>query len=359
MSTFTRSVIVATVVLLAAPLAWAKSDDLRSQAAALFGTLPEEAPAPDYNPTTPEKVELGKKLFFEPRLSMTQTISCNSCHNLSMTGADNVPFSIGHEGARGGRNSPTVLNAAIHTAQFWDGRAETLEEQAAGPITNPVEMAMPADDHGQFVVDTISSIPGYQKEFREVFGRRNPVSMENITHAIAAFERTLMTPGRFDRWLEGDDKALNRQEKRGLKTFIDVGCAGCHTGPALGGNAFFKMGLVEEYPNQDDLGRYEVTGEEHDKMVFKVPSLRNVATTEPYFHDSSVWTLEEAVVAMGKYQLGREFSKKELNDMVAFLKALDGDRLQMDLPLLPPSGPDTPRPAAPDPALTAGTSDDE
>lgn len=357
MSVSTRFLIAAAILLLAAPLAFA-NDDLRAQAVSIFGPLPKEAPAPDYNPTTPEKVELGKKLFFDPRLSQSQTISCNSCHNLAMTGADNVPFSIGHEAARGGRNSPTVLNAAIHVAQFWDGRAETLEEQAAGPITNPVEMAMPADDHGQYVVDFVRSIPGYQKEFRAVFGRRDPVSMKNITHAIAAFERTLMTPGRFDRWMEGDDKALNRQEKRGLKTFMEVGCAGCHMGPAVGGGMFSKMGLIEEYPNQEDLGRYEVTGEEHDKMVFKVPSLRNIATTEPYFHDSSVWTLEETVTLMGKYQLGREFSKKETADMVAFLKALDGDRLEITLPQLPPSGPDTPRPQAPDPSLTAEKGDD-
>ncbi len=348
--------LAALAVVTAGPVQ-ANDKELRAQAKTLFGQLPKQIEAPKYNPTTKEKVELGKKLFFDPRLSASQSISCNSCHNLAAAGADNLPVSIGHEGLRGGRNSPTVLNAGLHIAQFWDGRAISLEDQAAGPITNPVEMAMPVGKDGdprgeKEVLAVVSSIPGYQEEFKKVFGKKNPISMRNITFAIAAFERTLVTPGRFDKFLGGDNKALTAQEKRGLSQFLEVGCAGCHTGPALGGTMFQKVGLVKPWPNQQDRGRFEVTGDEADMMMFKVPSLRNISMTQPYFHDASAWTLEEAVNMMAEHQLGQKLKTDQAADIIAFLKALDGDRLTVELPVLPPSSDKTPRPQVPAPSLT-------
>ncbi len=289
----------------------------------------------------PERVELGKKLFFEPRLSRSGFISCNSCHNLSTGGADNLVTSVGHNWQRGPINSPTVLNSSMSVAQFWDGRAENLMEQAGGPIANPGEMA---SSH-ELAVEVIASIPGYVEEFAEVFGSPG-IDIGRITTAIAAFEETLVTPGsRFDRWLLGDDDALSAQELYGYQLFKSSGCAACHHGPAAGGTSFQKMGIVEEYQTANpSVGRAAVTGEEVDRFKFKVPTLRNVELTYPYFHDGAAATLDEAVVIMGRLQLGRDYSEQESADIVAFLKTLTGRQPQIVLPVLPPSSNVTPRP---------------
>lgn len=265
-------------------------------------------------------IALGKKLYLDPRLSVNDKISCNSCHSLSNYGVDSEPTSPGHEGKRGGRNSPTTFNAALHVAQFWDGRAGTVEEQALGPILNPVEMGMPSEDA---VVKKLKAIDEYKKLFAEAFGdQKDPLIYKNIGVAIGAFERTLLTPSRFDDFLKGDQDALNESEKRGLKKFVNMGCVNCHNGVAIGGNSFRKIGLVVPYETSD-MGRFEVTGIESDKKAFKVPSLRNIAQTGPYFHDGSVETLDEAIRLMAKHQLGRDHvGHGMIRDIKAFLGAL-------------------------------------
>lgn len=266
-------------------------------------------------------IKLGKMLYLDPRLSVNNKISCNSCHGLGNFGVDNEPTSPGHEGKRGNRNSPTTMNAALHIAQFWDGRARDVEEQALGPILNPVEMGMP--DKGT-VVKKLKEIDAYQKLFSEAFSdQKYPFNYNNIGVAIGAFERTLLTPSRFDDYLNGDDNALSKDEKRGLHKFVKIGCATCHNGVAIGGNSFKKIGLIESYETTD-LGRYEVTKIESDKYVFKVPSLRNITETAPYFHDGSVITLEEAIRLMAKHQLGREVGHGFIRDVKAFLGSLKG-----------------------------------
>jgi len=289
----------------------------------------------------PERVELGKKLFFEPRLSRSGFISCNSCHNLSTGGADNLVTSVGHNWQRGPINSPTVLNSSLSVAQFWDGRAANLKEQAGGPIANPGEMA---SSH-ELAVEVIASIPGYVEEFAEVFGSPG-IDIGRLTTAIAAFEETLVTPAsRFDLWLLGDDGALSTQELYGYQLFKSSGCAACHHGPAAGGTSFQKMGIVEEYRTVNpSLGRAAVTGEAVDRFKFKVPTLRNVELTYPYFHDGAAATLDEAVVIMGRLQLGRDYGEQEVADIVAFLKTLTGRQPGIVLPVLPPSSNATPRP---------------
>lgn len=265
-------------------------------------------------------IKLGKMLYLDPRLSVNNKISCNSCHGLGNFGVDNEPTSPGHEGKRGSRNSPTTLNAALHIAQFWDGRARDVEEQALGPILNPVEMGMP--DKGT-VVKKLKEIDAYQKLFSEAFSdQKHPFNYNNIGVAIGAFERTLLTPSRFDDYLNGDDDALSKAEKKGLHKFVHIGCATCHNGVAIGGNSFKKIGLVEPYETSD-LGRYEVTKIESDKYVFKVPGLRNITQTAPYFHDGSVTTLEEAIRLMAKHQLGREVGHGFIRDVKAFLGSLE------------------------------------
>lgn len=287
------------------------------------------------------KVELGKKLWFDPRLSRSGFISCNSCHNLSMGGSDNLSTSIGHNWQEGPINSPTVLNAVYSIAQFWDGRAADLQEQAAGPIANPVEMAFSHD----MAVDVIRSIPQYVDEFEAVYGDRK-VDLERITNAIAVFEETLVTPNsRFDQWLKGDDKALTATELKGYELFKSVGCTACHMGPAAGGTMYQKMGLIKPYETKSDaVGRAAVTGNEAEKFFFKVPTLRNIELTYPYFHDGAVWTLEEAVEIMADIQLGRQLKKNETDAIVAFLRTLTGDQPQLTMPILPPSNNNTPRP---------------
>ncbi len=267
-------------------------------------------------------ISLGRKLYMDPRLSVNDRISCNSCHGLNNFGVDNEPTSPGHEGKRGDRNSPTSMNAALHLTQFWDGRAINVEEQALGPILNPVEMGMPNEEA---VVKKLQGIDEYQTLFAEAFGdQSDPFKYKNIGVAIGAFERTLLTPSRFDDFLKGDKDALDEDEKRGLKKFVDVGCATCHNGVVIGGNSYKKLGIVVPY-NTSDMGRYEVTKLEGDKRVFKVPSLRNITRTGPYFHDGSVATLDEAIELMAKHQLGRNhLDNNDVRDIKAFLGSLTG-----------------------------------
>lgn len=289
----------------------------------------------------PAMMELGKQLFFDPRLSRSGFISCNSCHNLSMGGSDNLKTSIGHNWRKGPINAPTVLNSSLNLAQFWDGRARDLKEQAGGPIANPGEMAFTHE----LAVEVIASIPGYVEEFRKVFGTPT-IDINQVTTAIAAFEETLVTPNsRFDKWLTGDRVALSAPEVDGYRLFKSSGCTICHNGPAAGGTSFRMMGVVEPYRTANPAeGRVAVTGRDADRFSFKVPTLRNVELTYPYFHDGAAETLTEAVDVMGRIQLGRQYSGEDNAKIVAFLKSLTGDQPTFLLPQLPPSSDKTPQP---------------
>ncbi len=305
---------------------------------------PADEPAEPIRP--PQEInlaqaELGKKLYFDPRLSKSGFISCNSCHNLSMGGTDNLKTSIGHGWQQGPINSPTVLNSSLSVAQFWDGRAADLQEQAGGPIENPKEMAF---SH-MLTVDVLSSIPGYVVEFKQVFGN-DEITIEEVTAAIAEFEKTLVTPNSpFDLWLLGDEDAITEYERSGYELFKQSGCAGCHYGEALGGTSFQKMGILEPYMTENPaVGRAAVTGKDADRFKFKVPTLRNVELTYPYFHDGEAETLTEAVDIMGRLQLGRKYTEDENARIVAFLLTLTGDQPSFQLPILPPSTDETPKP---------------
>jgi cytochrome c peroxidase len=289
----------------------------------------------------PQLVKLGAMLFFDPRLSKSGFISCNSCHNLSRGGSDNLKTSIGDKWQEGPINSPTVLNSSLNVAQFWDGRAADLKEQAGGPIANPGEMAFTHE----LAVEMLQSVPGYTVEFRKAFGT-DKIDIDMVTDAIAAFEETLVTPhSKFDKWLAGDDDALTPTELRGYELFKTSGCVACHNGASLGGNSFQKMGLVEPYHTTAEAeGRSAVTGKDADRFNFKVPTLRNVEMTYPYFHDGGAETLVEAVDIMGRLQLGKRFTPDENAAIVAFLKTLTGEQPRIVLPLLPPSSDATPRP---------------
>jgi len=291
--------------------------------------------------TNPQFVELGKKLYFDPRLSLSGFISCNSCHNLSMGGSDNLKSSIGHNWQKGPINAPTVLNSSMSVAQFWDGRAPTLKAQAGGPIANPGEMAF---SH-ELAVGLLKTIPAYEVEFQRAFATSG-IDIDKVTTAIAAFEETLVTPNsRFDKWLRGDTAALSTDELDGYNLFKSSGCTACHNGPAAGGTSFMKMGVVEPYRTSSPVeGRAAVTGKDADRFAFKVPTLRNVELTYPYFHDGAADTLAEAVEVMGRIQLGRRYRPDETAKIVAFLKTLTGDQPQFMLPMLPPSADTTPRP---------------
>ncbi|WP_018290977.1 cytochrome-c peroxidase [Verrucomicrobium sp. 3C] len=311
------------------------------QAKQIFGVLPKVADNLQ-NPVTPEKVTLGKSLYFERRLSKSSSISCNSCHDLGMAGADGLSTSLGYRWQLGTRNAPSVLNAALEFSQFWDGRAKDVEEQAKGPIVNPKEMAATKE----LVVQRLKSIPAYVDAFHKAFPEdKDPVSYENTAKAIAAFERTLMTPSRFDQFIAGNPSALSEQERQGLNTFVGLGCTACHNGVGIGGGSFQKFGAIHKPDWLKDLGRYEVTKNEADKYVFKVPSLRNVALTAPYFNDGSVWSLEEAVKIMAYAQLGRTLTDADAKSIVAFLNSLSEDpTLTVPTPVLPPSSLSTPKP---------------
>lgn len=314
-------------------LAWSESSGAESYSA-FFQPIADRVDNPE-NPLNHDKIKLGEMLFIDSRLSRSGFFSCNSCHNLTTGGVDNLPTSIGHGWKSGSRNAPTVFNAALHTTQFWDGRAKDVEAQAQGPVLNPVEMA----SSKELVLDRINTIPEYVALFKKAFpGEKEPITYENVARAIAAFERTLITPSRFDRFLKGDSGALSSDEKKGLDLVVKKGCIACHRGPAMGGNSFQK------FDYGDDMGRYEVTKSEADRKVFKVASWRNVALTYPYFHDGKVWSLDEAVRIMGEKQLNTRLSDDEVKYIVAFLNSLTGEVTSVALPVLPPSTQKTPKP---------------
>lgn len=314
-----------------------------AQVRALFKPLPSRFDTPE-NPATPEKIALGRMLYFDTRLSRGQDLSCASCHDVTAGGADQKPFSAGHKGQLGGRNSPTVFNAAGQVAQFWDGRAPTVEEQAKGPVLNPVEMAMP---DANYVVEVLASMPGYTKAFAAAFpGEAKPITYDNFARAIGAFERGLVTPTRFDELLAGKDDALSPAERDGLALFTSTGCASCHNGPLVGGSMYMKLGVVQPYANAKDQGRYDLTKNESDRMYFKVPVLRNVEKTGPYFHDGSIGDLSSAVKTMASLQLGKQLTDAEAASIVTFLHALTGapPADYIAVPPLPASTAKTPKP---------------
>lgn len=312
--------------------------------ASAWAAVPDQEPVQPIAPATitdSAKVELGKQLFFDPRLSRSGFISCNSCHNLSMGGSDNLPTSIGDQWQEGPINSPTVLNSSLNLAQFWDGRAADLKEQAAGPISNPKEMAFTHI----LAIDVLHSIPQYRDSFKAVY-KVDKITLNEVTDAIAEFEKTLVTPNsRFDKWLKGDKNAISQVEQQGYDLFKSIGCVACHNGPALGGNSFQKMGLVEAYKTSNPAeGVAGLTGKDADRFKFKVPTLRNVELTYPYFHDGAYWKLEDSVDVMARLQLGRKLSVEEIDKVTAFLKTLTGEQPSFALPILPPSTNATPRP---------------
>lgn len=319
----TKLLIVGAAALLASgslSLRAAEPTELRKKALEVIAPIPERMPGAESD--TPAQIALGKRLFFEKRLSQNGTQSCNSCHAVDKGrgGVDNQPTSLGAFGKRGGRNSPTVLNAGFHTAQFWDGRAEDLAAQAKGPILNPIEMAMPDQNE---VLARLNGDKRYVREFAKAFpGEAKPVTYDNLAKAIAAFERTLITRDRFDDFLKGQDVALTDWERKGLHEFLTVGCTTCHNGPLVGGNGFRRIGILEPYSNTADKGRVEVTKDEADEFVFKVPSLRNIALTGPYFHDGKHGELADAVREMGRLQLGQKLNDDQVKAIVAFLNAM-------------------------------------
>lgn len=313
--------------------AHAEADDskLRGIAKTTLGMLPENA-FDEAHANDAKVVALGKQLYFDKRLSKDDTVSCNSCHDLARYGVDNEPTSPGVGGTRGGRNSPTVYNAAFHVAQFWDGREPDVEAQALGPILNPVEMQM-AD--GDEVVAKLSKIPAYKTAFEEAF--EDGLTYSNIGQAIGAFERTLVTPAPFDKWLAGDDSAMTAEQKAGFDTFMSNGCTACHNGPTVGGTMYQKLGLVNPWDLDDDVGRAEVTKNDAEKQFFKVPSLRNIEKTAPYYHKGNVETLDDAIVKMAYHQLGKELKPEEVTSIKSFLSSLTGelDPEKVEPPTLP------------------------
>jgi len=306
--------------------------------------LPDSVPSPQDNVATEDKILLGKMLYFDPRLSLDGTVSCNSCHNVMSSGDDNRSVSVGVGGNKGGRSAPTVWNAGFLSVQFWDGRAATLEEQAKGPLINPVEMAMPSHDE---VVKRLKKIEGYRVYFEKAFGKKDPITIDNVAKAIAAYERTLIAPSRFDDWIKGDKKALSEMEVAGFEMAKTVGCFTCHSGPNFSGPAlpsgvgFYQKFPVYEseydkkYDFKSDLGRYEVTKQEVDKNKWRVPSLRNVALTAPYFHNGKVQTLDEAIRVMGKAQLNLDLKPDQVKKIKAFLISLNGKFPKQTMPQLP------------------------
>lgn len=324
---------------------WAQ-DNLLQTATGLFKPIPQKAPAIKGVRSTPERVELGKELYFDPRLSESHSISCNSCHLVGLGGVDVQETSIGHRWQRGPRNAPTVLNAVFNTAQFWDGRAADLKEQAGGPLVNPIEMGT-TQAH---VVEQLKGIPGYVDAFRKAFpDQADAITFENVRDSIALFEATLITPNApFDRYLRGDGNALTEGQKAGLRLFIDKGCAACHRGINVGGQMYAPFGVVEKpganFLPPTDKGRFAVTKTVSDEYVFKVPSLRNVTLTPPYFHSGKSWDLRQAVAVMGASQLGTQLTDEQVDRITEFLGSLTGDQPQVTFPTLPPSVATTPRP---------------
>ena len=313
--------VVITLILLATGSVFAADTELLIQRAnRFFSPLPDAMPGSEND--TSERIALGKKLFFEKRLSVNDSQSCATCHRLEdgFAGVDNLATSPGARGEQGTRNSPTVLNAGWQDSQFWDGRAEDLVEQAKGPILNPVEMGMPDE---QAVEKKIQGIAEYRDAFARAFPGDEPaITYQNIAEAIAAFERTLITPARFDDFLNGDAGALSEAEQRGLNTFLKLDCKSCHDGKLLGGETYEPLGKENPYENQADQGMYLLTKDEDDRMFFKVAPLRNVALTAPFFHDGKIETLDEAVRKMAWLQLDEEITDQQVSDITGFLKAL-------------------------------------
>jgi len=302
-------------------------NDLLKRAQTFFKVLPQKAEHHE-NELTEAKIKLGKVLYYDNRLSKDQTQSCNSCHNIATYGVDNLATSPGDNGIPGTRNSPTVFNAALKGAQFWDGRNKDVEEQAGGPILNPDEMAIPSE---QFLIDRLKKVDLYKNLFANAFPEEvDPFNYKNIRYAIAAFERTLLTPSTFDEYLSNNIDALNEQQKRGLKTFMDQGCIACHTGPLLGGNMHQKFALFGNYWDHTgskdvDYGKFEDTKVETDKFMFYVPTLRNIEKTAPYLHDGSISDLNESIKVMAKTQLNKDLSLDQVNDIAEFMTTLTGE----------------------------------
>ncbi len=323
----------------------AGNDDIMITAQKRFKPIPNTISDMKGKSFTQEKIALGKMLFFEPRLSASALISCNTCHNIGMGGADFQETSVGHHWQKGPRNAPTVLNSVFNMAQFWDGRAEDLKQQAKGPVQASVEM----NNTPEAVIAVLKSMPGYQSLFQKAFpGQPAPVTFDNMAEAIEAFEATLLTPGSpFDRFLTGKEDALTQEQQEGLKIFMDKGCVRCHGGLNMGGEAYFPFGLVER-PKAEimagDTGRYKITHSKSDEYVFKSPSLRNIELTPPYFHSGKVWSLKEAVRIMGTAQLGAHLTDAEVNLIAGFLKTTTGVQPKVDYPILPAPTAQTPKP---------------
>lgn len=339
---------LAVVVMLGVATYASAADGLLAKAQQLFQPVPSKPPVLKHNPHTSAKYELGKLLYFEPRLSKSGLISCNTCHNVGLGGADFQETSTGHAWQKGPRNAPTVLNSVFNLAQFWDGRAKDLAEQAKGPIQASVEM----NNTSEGVVATLKSMPEYVAMFRKAFPKQqDPVTFDNFALAVEVFEATLLTPdSRFDKFLKGDQKALNRTEREGLALFMDKSCADCHKGVNMGGHDYYPFGLAERPPKEitaDDKGRFMVTQTASDEYVFKSPSLRNIDLTAPYFHSGKVWSLQEAVKVMGAAQLGITLSNEDAAKITAFLKTTTGKQPIMTHPIFP-----APTDATPKPVLT-------
>lgn len=341
-----RFTTLASTLAIAVSLAAPALADLREDALYMLKPLPSTVPAVVDNPITPEKIELGKALFFDPRMSASGVFSCNSCHNLATGGDDNLETSIGHGWQKGPRNAPTVLNSVFNEAQFWDGRAADLAEQAKGPVQAGVEMANTPEN----VVATLKSMEDYVTWFAESFPEEeDAITFDNFAKAIEAYEATLITPAPFDAWLNGDDAALDADQLAGLQLFMDKGCVSCHAGVNLGGEGYYPFGLIEkpgaDVLPEDDLGRFMVTETVDDEYVFRAAPLRNVAVTAPYFHSGKVWDLKTAVMIMGQSQLGEDLTDRETDQIVAFLGSLTGEVPQVTYPVLPAETGATPRPS--------------
>jgi cytochrome c peroxidase len=334
------------LITVAVTLSSSMDDPLLQKAQLKLEPLPSAPPELKDNPLTPAKIELGKMLFFDPRLSASWTISCNSCHNLGSGGVDHLETSIGHGWQKGARNSLTVFNAVFHSVQFWDGRAKSLREQVKGPIQAALEM----NNTLARVVQTMKSMPGYVERFKAAFPTETePVTFDNLAKAIEAFEATLLTPNaRFDQYLKGDEQALNEQEKRGLALFISKDCVSCHKGVNIGGASFHKFGAARK-PNAElmppnDRGLIAITGVPLDEYVFRAPTLRNVELTAPYFHSGKIWDLKQAVATMASVQLDARLKEREIEDLTAFLKTLTGQMPKIEYPILPEHTTETPLP---------------
>ena len=340
-----KSYCILIAVMLAFAAAAYAADDLMKQAQTVFKPIPSAPPRLEGNPLTPEKIELGKLLYFDPRLSASALISCNTCHNVGMGGDDYQETATGHGWHRGPRNSPTVLNSVFNLAQFWDGRAPDLKEQAKGPMQASVEM----NNTPERAIKTLNSMPDYVDAFKSAFpGENDPLTFDNMAKAIEAFEATLLTPNcPFDMYLRGNSRALSVDQKEGLRLFMEKGCSACHGGINMGGAGYYAFGVVH-HPEDEilagDVGRSKVTGTRSDEYVFKAPTLRNIVLTPPYFHSGKVWSLREAVAIMGSSQLGISLSEADIDMILAFLETTKGEQPQITYPILPAPTERTPKP---------------